>query len=66
VKAGFVVVAPLFPDENANRINSLGHLTATQSEEVESDVVKEPYDIAMSSARSSRGPTVPPRAAPPG
>ena len=46
VKAGFVVVAPLFPDENANRINSLGHLTATQSEEVESDVVKEPYDIA--------------------
>jgi hypothetical protein len=46
VKAGFVVVAPLFPDENANRINSLGQLTATQIQEVEADVVNEPYDIA--------------------
>jgi dienelactone hydrolase len=46
VKAGFVVVAPEFPDENASRINSLGHLTATQIEEVEADVVNEPYDIA--------------------
>ena len=46
VKAGFVVVAPLFPDENANLINSLGSRTTTQSELAESDVVNEPYDIA--------------------
>jgi fermentation-respiration switch protein FrsA (DUF1100 family) len=46
VKAGFVVVAPLFPDENANRLNSLGPRTVTQSELAESDVVNEPYDIA--------------------
>jgi len=46
VRAGFVVVAPLFPDENANKINSLGSRTATQSEVAESDVVNEPYDIA--------------------
>jgi hypothetical protein len=46
VKAGFVVVAPLFPDENANKINSLGPRTTAQSELAESDVVNEPYDIA--------------------
>ena len=46
VRAGFVVVAPLFPDENANRINSLSHPTVAQLELVESDVVYEPYDIA--------------------
>ncbi len=46
VKAGFVVVAPLFPDENANKLNSLGPRTIAQSELAESDVVNEPYDIA--------------------
>ncbi len=46
VKAGLVVVAPLFPDENANLINSLGSRTTTQSELAESDVVNEPYDLA--------------------
>ena len=46
VKAGFIVVAPLFPDENANKINSLGPRTIAQSELAESDVVNEPYDIA--------------------
>jgi hypothetical protein len=46
VRAGFVVVAPLFPDENANEINSLGTATTVQLETAESDVVNEPYDIA--------------------
>jgi hypothetical protein len=46
VNAGFVVVAPLFPDENANEISSLGSATTTQLEEAESDIVNEPYDIA--------------------
>lgn len=46
VKAGFVVVAPLFPAENANKINSLGSRTIAQSELAESDIVNEPYDIA--------------------
>jgi len=46
VNAGFVVVAPLFPDENANKINSLGHPSLIESEYAESDVVNEPYDVA--------------------
>ena len=46
VDAGFVVVAPLFPDENANKISSLGAATTEQLELAESDVVNEPYDIA--------------------
>jgi dienelactone hydrolase len=46
VSAGFVVVAPLFPDENANEISSLGNATTTELEVAESDVVNEPYDIA--------------------
>lgn len=46
VRAGFVVVAPLFPDENANEISSLGNATLTQREVAESDVVYEPYDVA--------------------
>jgi hypothetical protein len=46
VNAGFVVVAPLFPDENANEIDSLGDATTAQLETAESDIVNEPYDIA--------------------
>jgi len=46
VKAGFVVVAPRFPDENANEISSLGNATTAQLETAESDVINEPYDIA--------------------
>jgi len=46
VKDGFVVVAPLFPDENANELNSLGNRTVAQSQTAESDVVNEPYDVA--------------------
>ncbi len=46
VKAGFVVVAPLFPDENANELNSLDNRTVAQSQTAESDVVNEPYDVA--------------------
>jgi dienelactone hydrolase len=46
VHSGFVVVAPLFPDENANEINSLGDATFAESEIAESDIVNEPYDIA--------------------
>jgi hypothetical protein len=46
VNAGYVVVAPEFPDENANEISSLGNPTTAQLETAESDVVNEPYDIA--------------------
>jgi len=46
VKAGFVVVAPVFPDENANKLESLGHPTLAEGQIAESDVVNEPYDIA--------------------
>ena len=46
VNAGYVVVAPLFPDENANEIASLGDASSTQLETAESDIVNEPYDIA--------------------
>jgi hypothetical protein len=46
VNSGFIVVAPLFPDENATEITSLGSPTTTQLEEAESDIVNEPYDIA--------------------
>jgi hypothetical protein len=46
VNAGFIVVAPLLPDENANEISSLGNATITQLQEAESDIVNEPYDIA--------------------
>ena len=46
VNAGFVVVAPLFPDANANEISSLGDATTAQLETAESDVVNQPYDIA--------------------
>ena len=46
VDNGFVVVAPLFPDENANKIASLGNATTNQLETAESDVVNEPYDVA--------------------
>jgi len=59
---GFVVVAPLFPDENANKINSLVPRTVTQSELAESDVVNEPYDIAYVTGEVSLLPAVPPRA----
>jgi len=67
VKAGFVVVAPLFPDENANRINSLGispPLRARRSSptSVEGSRTTSP----MSSAGRVGGRRVPPRAAPPG
>lgn len=55
VRAGFVVVAPLFPDENANEINSLGHPTLTQSEIAESDVINEPYDIAYVAGQVESG-----------
>ncbi|MGA2805292.1 MAG: hypothetical protein ABSF89_13030 [Acidimicrobiales bacterium] len=55
VKAGFVVVAPLFPDENANKLNSLGTRTVTQSELAESDVVNEPYDIAYVAGQVEAG-----------
>jgi hypothetical protein len=55
VKAGFVVVAPLFPDENANRLNSLGARTVAQSELAESDVVNEPYDVAYVAAQVEAG-----------
>jgi len=44
VRAGFVVVAPVFPDENANKISSLTN--PSYAEIVESDVVNEPYDLA--------------------
>ncbi|MGA3354181.1 MAG: hypothetical protein ABSD85_13505 [Acidimicrobiales bacterium] len=46
VKAGFVVAAPRFPDENADEISSLGNATTSQLEIAESDVINEPYDIA--------------------
>ena len=46
VNAGYVVVAPLFPDENANLISSLGDATTQQLSTAESDIVNEPYDIA--------------------
>ena len=46
VNAGFIVVAPLFPDENANEISSLGAASNQQLGEAESDIVNEPYDIA--------------------
>ena len=55
VKAGFIVVAPLFPDENANKINSLGPRTVAQSELAESDVVNEPYDIAWVAGQVESG-----------
>jgi len=43
---GFVVVAPLFPDEEREQDQLLVPRTVTQSELAESDVVNEPYDIA--------------------
>ncbi len=46
VDAGFVVVAPLFPDENTNEINSLGNATYAENLIAESDIINEPYDIA--------------------
>jgi dienelactone hydrolase len=46
VNAGYVVVAPLFPDENADLISSLGDATTEQLSTAESDIVNEPYDIA--------------------
>lgn len=47
VDAGFVVAAPLFPDENADEISALGIADSTQQLGVaESDVVNEPYDVA--------------------
>ena len=47
VLAGFVVVAPLFPDENADKIASLGDPPPTSEVQVaESDVINEPYDVA--------------------
>lgn len=46
VRAGYVVVAPAFPDENANEIASLGAPTLAESQIAESDVVNEPYDLA--------------------
>jgi hypothetical protein len=46
VDAGFVVVAPFFPDENAGEIASLGNASTQQLEVAESDIVNEPYDIA--------------------
>ncbi len=55
VKAGFVVVAPLFPDENANKIASLGQPSLNQSEIAESDVVNEPFDIAYVAAKAESG-----------
>ena len=55
VRAGFVVVAPLFPDENANRLNSLGTRTVAQSELAESDIVNEPYDIAYVAGQVAAG-----------
>jgi dienelactone hydrolase len=45
VRAGFVVVAPIFPDENANVINSL--TTLAESQIAESDIVNEPNDLAF-------------------
>ena len=66
VKAGFVVVAPVFPDENANKLESLGHPTLTESQIAESDVVNEPYDVAYVVGQVEAGAAARPRAAPPG
>ena len=57
VDAGFVVVAPLFPDENANKISSLGAATTEQLELAESDVDAEPYDIAYVVGEVEQGAT---------
>lgn len=45
-RAGFVVVAPFFPDENKNEITSLGGPSSRAGSEAESDVYYEPSDIA--------------------
>ena len=53
VNAGFVVVAPIFPDENANVINSL--TTLAESQIAESDIVNEPNDLAFVVGKLEQG-----------
>lgn len=48
VRAGFVVVSPIFPDENAQRIAQLGGPNSTEGQEAENeDIVNEPGDVAF-------------------
>jgi len=46
VRAGFVVVAPLFPVENAHEIAALGGPQAAYAKGAEGDVFDEPTDVA--------------------
>jgi hypothetical protein len=47
VRAGFVVVAPVFPDENTARVTALGGPGSVAGAEAENDVVNEPGDVAF-------------------
>jgi hypothetical protein len=47
VKAGFVVVAPLFPDENENEVAALGGPDSLAGSEAERDLYSEPSDLAF-------------------
>lgn len=46
VRAGYVVVAPHFPDESATEIESLKPPSLAEDEIAESDLVNEPFDLA--------------------
>jgi dienelactone hydrolase len=46
VSAGFVVVAPLFPDENSNEVTSLGGAYSSAGYAAQRDLPNEPGDLA--------------------
>ncbi|MGH9298132.1 MAG: hypothetical protein ACRDZP_09195, partial [Acidimicrobiales bacterium] len=47
VHAGFVVVSPIFPDENPTAVAAAGGLNSPGGNEIENDVTNEPGDIAF-------------------
>lgn len=46
VRAGFVVVAPLFPDENGREVAALGGPDSSAGSRAENDLYEEPSDLA--------------------
>jgi dienelactone hydrolase len=47
VRAGFVVLAPLFPDENSREVQALGGPYSRPGSEAEQDLYEEPSDLSF-------------------
>ncbi|HEV2360743.1 MAG TPA: hypothetical protein VGS21_03470 [Acidimicrobiales bacterium] len=66
VEAGYVVVSPLFPDENGDEVNALGGPYSNAGFQAQDDLPNEPYDLAYIVSRVVRWSAAPRLAEPTG